>query len=242
MRKLLSALQFLTIIPVRIKKVSDKDIAGSIAWFPAIGLVLGLILAAAANLGRHTGFPDLAMSAILIMLLTVITGGIHLDGLADLSDALGSGKGKDEMLAIMRDSRIGSMGAIAIAGCLILKIAFLFSIPANNQFKSIILMCVVSRWAMVLSMYASPYARKEGKAKSFIAGINSIILGAATLSAIIFCFMSYQITGLIVIGITGALVYAAGKYLTKKLGGITGDTIGAVCEISEIVSLFILCL
>ena len=242
MKRILLALQFLTIIPVRLKNIKNKDLAGSIAFFPLIGLILGCILAGAITFGKYINFPDIGLSAIIVVLLAILTGGIHLDGLADLFDALGSRKNREEMLAIMRDSHIGSMGVIAIAGALILKTTLFLSLNAPLQIRPIILMCVISRWAMVFLMYRFPYARNEGKAKIYLEGMNMKIFMLATVFTLIVSFLAAQIQGLAVIGITAIVVYFSGKYLTKKLGGITGDVIGATSEITEILCLFIVCL
>ena len=242
MKKILLALQFLTIIPVRVKNVTDKDLADSIAYFPFVGLLLGFVLAEAANLGRIINLADIGLSAIIIVLLAILTGGIHLDGLADLFDGLGSGKSKEEMLAVMRDSHIGSIGVIAIASALLLKTTFLLAIGIPLQLKPIILMCVISRWAMVFLMYQFPYARKEGKAKIYLEGINTKIFTMATIFTLIISLLAGKMQGLLTMGITALFVYLSGKYFTKRLGGITGDVIGATNEITEIICLFIICL
>ncbi|MFA5099851.1 MAG: adenosylcobinamide-GDP ribazoletransferase [Candidatus Omnitrophota bacterium] len=242
MNKILLALQCLTIIPVRIKNVKNRDLAGSVAYFPFIGFLLGCALAGAVNLGRHINFPDIGLSAIIVILLAILTGGMHLDGLADLFDALGSRKNREEMLAIMRDSHIGSMGVIAIAGAMILKTTLLLAAGTPLQAGSLIIMCVISRWAMVFLMYRFPYARREGKAKIYLDGINAHIFSIATAFTLAISFLVGQMQGIIVLGIAALFVYLTGKYLAKKLGGITGDAIGATNEITEIVCLFIMCL
>ncbi len=242
MKTLLIAVQFLTIIPARIRAIGAKDTSAAVKWFPSVGLMIGLALAAILWLNRSINMPDIASSALTVIILAVITGGIHLDGLGDMFDALGSRKGQVEMLGIMRDPHIGSIGAIAIASCLILKTAFLSSIPPDLQIKSIILLCVCSRWSMVFSMHTFPYARKDGKAKAFMDGINSADFTTATLTAIIYSAISNQIPGFVIMAVIGGFTYAAGRYLTAKFGGVTGDTIGAVSELSEVICLFILCL
>ena len=242
MKRLLLALQFLTIIPVRVKRVTNKDLPGSAAYFPVIGLLIGCVLAGAIIFGKYINFPDIGLSAIIAVLLAILTGGIHLDGLADLFDAIGSRKNREEMLAIMREPRIGTMGAIAIAGSLLLKTTLFLSLAAPLQIEPVILMCVISRWAMVFLMYRFHYAREEGKAKAFLEGMNTRIFAIATAFTLILSLAIGQIQGLAALGICALVMYFGGKYLSKRLGGITGDVLGAANEITEILCLIIICL
>jgi adenosylcobinamide-GDP ribazoletransferase len=242
MKKTLLALQFLTIIPVSVENIENKELSGSAAYFPLIGLLLGCVVAAVLTLGRWVNFPEIPLSALIVVLLAILTGGIHLDGLADLFDALGSGKSREEMLAIMRDPRTGAMGVIAIVCALLLKTALLSALAWPPRIGPIILMCVVSRWAMVFLMYRFPYARQEGKAKIYLEGMNSGIFFSATAFTLGIAFLAGRLPGLAALVAAALGVYCAGKYLTKKLGGITGDALGAVSELTEIFCLIVLCL
>jgi adenosylcobinamide-GDP ribazoletransferase len=242
MKRILLALQFLTIVPVHVKNVKNGDLPGSVAYFPVIGFLLGCVLAAIIAFGRYLSFPEIGVCAVMVIALAILTGGIHLDGLADLFDALGSRKSREEMLVIMRDSRVGAMGVLAISSALLLKTALLVSTGSPLRIGPVILMCVISRWAMVFLMYRFPYARKEGKAKIYLEGMNAKIFIPATVFTGIVSFLAGQIQGLIALAVTALIVNFAGAYLTKKFGGITGDVIGASNEIAEILCLFIMCL
>lgn len=243
MKYFLSALQFLTIIPVRIKQVDGKIIAGSLSYFPLVGLLLGLILTGTDRLLLFLGFEQLPINVILIVLLIVLTGGIHLDGLADTADAFLSRKNKEEMLRIMRDSRIGTMGVLSLVGIIFLKIALLSSIDIPMKYASLVSMCVLSRWGLVFSMFLFPYGRTEGKAKDFIRGANlkTFIFSSLTtlLGVVIFLGMRGIWLGLT----TAVLVYTIGRFVTSRLdGGITGDTLGFTGELVETILLFIMCI
>lgn len=242
MKNLLLAFQFLTVIPLRIKEVSEKNLAGAMIYFPFVGLLLGLLLCAISALLCFLNLPALLVNIILAVALIVITGGMHLDGLADTADAFLSGKPKDQMLSIMRDSHIGVMGVLSLISAILLKVGLLLSLGTSAKMPALVLMCVLSRWGAVLIMFLFPYARQEGKAKVFISGVNLKIFSLSTLAAFIFTYLAWQMKGLVVLLIVAGCAYLAGKAIIRKINGITGDTLGAMIEISEIITLFAVCL
>ncbi len=237
----LLALQFLTVIPIKIKHIYEKQISRSVVYFPLIGLLLGLILAGTNNLLLILNFAPLIISIILVILLAALTGGIHLDGLADTFDAFSCRKNKEEMLAIMRDSHIGVMGVLSLVSIILLKIAFLYSVSTRLKIISLFLMCTLSRWSLVLTMFLFPYAREEGKAKVFIKGVNFRIFILSTIITIVGTLALWRIKGLLIFIIVAMGSYIIGKFITNKIGGMTGDTLGAVNELMEALILFGVC-
>jgi len=237
MTSFLLALQFLTIIPVRLKDVNAKLMARSMIWFPFVGAILGFILIAAADLLSRSGFPSLSVDTVVIILLVLLTGGMHLDGLSDTFDAVLSGKNKEEMLRIMRDSHAGVMGILAIVSIILLKIAFLYAISSPLKPMALVLMCIVSRWSMVFSMFLFPYAREEGKAKAYINGMNLKTFILATLVVLVFIMGIFSMMEASIFLLVAVCTYLIGGSFNKKIGGITGDTLGALCEINEVVIL-----
>jgi adenosylcobinamide-GDP ribazoletransferase len=242
MNNFLSALQFLTIIPIKLRVLKEEKLCSSMFYFPLVGLLLGMALVGINSILLKLGFEQFATSIILVVILTGLTGGLHLDGLSDTSDALLSAKSREEMLTIMRDSHIGAMGALAIICIVLLKISFLSSISANLRPISLILMCVLGRWSMVFSMFLFPYARKEGKAKAFIEGINFKILISAALMALACVFFTGRIKGVFIFMIVTAAAYLIAKFINHKLNGITGDTLGAINELTETLTLLSICI
>ena len=242
MASFLLALQFLTIIPLKIKGVDDKNIASSMIYFPLVGILLGAVLIALNYFFSVLRLPLISANIILVVSLAILTGGMHLDGLSDTADAFLSGKSKDEMLVIMRDPHIGVMGVLSLISAIILKIALLFSINSPLKFTALILMCVLSRWSVVPVMFFFPYARTDGKAGVFIRGMNLKILVLSTIVSAICAFLVWHINGLIVLLITAAAAYAFGKFASRKIGGITGDTLGATIELTELVILLTICI
>lgn len=237
MKKFLLALQFLTIVPVKIKNIREGDMPGSAIYFPLVGLILGLILRGVNKGILILGSEQFIANTILVLALILFTGGLHLDGLADTTDAFLSRKNKDEMLKVMRDSHIGVMGVLSLIAVILLKIAFLSSLSISFKAASLLLMCILSRWSMVFAMFLFPYARQEGKAKVFMHGINLRIFTLSTIIALACVISVWQTKGVLVFMVIAAASYIAGKFITYKIGGITGDTLGALSESNEIIVL-----
>ncbi|MCX5697831.1 MAG: adenosylcobinamide-GDP ribazoletransferase [Candidatus Omnitrophica bacterium] len=232
------ALQFLTIIPIKIKQFDERKIAYSIMFFPIVGLLLGLVLSGVIFISLWLHLGEVSLTIFLVVLLVALTGGMHLDGLADTADALLSRKNKDEMLRIMRDSHIGVMGVLSLVCILLLKIALIYSLALSVKIVSILLMCMLSRWAMALAMYVFPYSRQEGKARLFIQGMNLKILAFATIGTLALAVIIWQLKGLALMVVIALSTYLIGKAIQKKIDGITGDTIGAINELTEVLVLF----
>lgn len=238
MKKFLIALQFLTILPINIKsKIEKKDFGKSLLYFPIVGALIGLLLASSVFI---FGFlPHPVVSALVLIISIIITGGIHLDGFADTCDGFYGDKPKESILEIMRDSRLGVMGAIGVVSLLLLKFTLIASIPQNILWKSLIMMTVFARWTQVLACYTSKYARKEGKAKYFIEydSKKGFLAGSFFTIAIFLLLMKSRGIILLALSILPILLFI--KYVKKKIDGMTGDTIGATSEIAEVVILFI---
>jgi adenosylcobinamide-GDP ribazoletransferase len=234
MKRLLLALQFLTIIPVRINKVIEQEISESAAYFPLVGLLLGLLLAGLNNLLAIYGFNAMATSAIIVVASIILTGGMHLDGLCDTFDAISSGKDKEEMLAIMKDPHIGALGAISVTCALLLKIFLLAGLDTTKRSLALILMAILSRWCIVAIMPLFSYARQEGKAKAYMLRVNKkTVLWATLLTALLASFVC-PLKSFIVMAMAVIIAYLFAKLIFRNLGGITGDTLGAINEITEL--------
>ena len=240
LRYLLIALQFLTVLPIRIKsEIQKTDFGASLLYFPLVGLIIGLILSGINALLLILNFPPLAVNIILVVVLIAITGGMHLDGLSDTADAFLSGKPRDEMLAIMRDSHIGVMGVLSIASVILLKVGLLTSVAVPLKITALILSCVLSRWSSVLAIFLFPYARKDGKARVFTEGMNLKIFALSSIIVLVFAFAVWRTKGLVTLLIAAGCTYLIGKFSNRKIGGITGDILGATIELTEVIVLFV---
>ncbi|MCG8431076.1 MAG: adenosylcobinamide-GDP ribazoletransferase [Candidatus Omnitrophica bacterium] len=238
MKSLLLALQFLTIIPVRISNIPERGIVRCQMFFPVIGLLIGLLPVVLRALGAAAGFHGFSLDIITVVALAAVTGGLHLDGLADCADACFSRKPREEMLAVMRDPHAGSAGVIAVVSLLLLKIAALHSLTGYEKTAGILLACTVSRGALVLVMKSFAYARAEGKAKIFMAGTTTGIMRSTLAVVLVLAFLIYGVKGIIVTFAGGLCAYAAARFARGIFGGITGDVLGAVCEVTELAVLF----
>ncbi|MFZ5448150.1 MAG: adenosylcobinamide-GDP ribazoletransferase [Thermodesulfobacteriota bacterium] len=231
------ALTFLTKLPWPWPGPADEAaLARSMFWFPWVGALLGLGFWG-AWLGLIKILPTPAAAALLLALTVFITGGLHLDGLADTADGLGGGHTPADSLRIMKDSRVGAFGVISLIVALLWKFA-LFSSLAAIEARSLLLYPVISRWGMVLLAYLSPYARPEGGlGQAMTLGVSRQVAGGASLSAGALSLALLGVKGLVLFGIAGLIVWMGSLYFQKRLGGITGDVLGAANEILEVLVL-----
>jgi adenosylcobinamide-GDP ribazoletransferase len=232
------ALTFLTVLPWRgLGQVGPGDLARSLFWFPWVGLILGLGFWGAFG-GLQSLFPPAAAAALLLTLTVLATRGLHLDGLADTVDGLGGGNSPERRLAIMKDSRLGAFGAVSLFLALILKFAFFLAWAEKGLGLSFILYPVLSRWGMVFLAYLSPYARPEGGlGQAMTSGVSGRVLLGATLSALVLAFLAGWLGGLLLLVLAAGVVWLLSLYFQKRLGGITGDVLGAANEVLEILVL-----
>jgi adenosylcobinamide-GDP ribazoletransferase len=241
MRDFFQALSFLTILPIGQNWPSEeKELARSMAFFPLVGLVIGLIL----SLGNYLFsflFPQTLALWLTIGLLVFLTRGLHLDGFADMLDGLGSGGTKERMLEVMKDSRIGAFGVVGLILLIGGKYLALDQIPGSPIYYSLILMTVTGRNSMVLVCYRSPYARPEGGlGKPFSGNLKprEMIISLASTAVIAFVLQGWKGLLLFVAICLFSLGYRF--FFIRKLGGITGDVLGAVNELSELICLLLL--
>ncbi|MHB8383100.1 MAG: adenosylcobinamide-GDP ribazoletransferase [Candidatus Binataceae bacterium] len=229
------AASFLTIIPIIPRGHSDDaSVAASFGWFPIVGFALALALSLEDFILSR--FFDLTIRSILIVLsLTIVTGALHLDGLADTADALGAGRDRARALMILRDSRIGSFGAAAIFFALTLKIVALATLYGVRRYTAIFAAVGLARWAMVAVADGVPYLRAEG-AGSALLGAGSerrnLTIASLTVVAAMLPLVSWTVLTAIVLAIV--IVLAMRGFYWRWLGGVTGDLIGACGEIVEI--------
>ncbi len=232
MRIFLLALQFLTVIPIKIKNLKEKEMSWSLIFFPIIGAILGAVLVIFEKILCLWGFPDFALSVILVISLIIFTAGLHLDGLSDTADAFLSGRNREGKLKIMRDPHAGIMGILAVLSIILLKISLLMSFGLIKPIV-LFLMCVLSRYSLVLAIFLFPYARQEGKAMVFFEGINGKIFLAAAVIALSLVIFAWSVKGLLVFLLVCASTYIIARFIAKRIGGMTGDTLGAILEINE---------
>ena len=248
--KFLAALSFLTIIPLpHRRETTSEEVGRSIVYFPLVGGIIGLILAG-LNWLFGLFLPSAIVNGLLIVSLVVISGAIHLDGLADTCDGIAGYKTVEARWQVMRDSRVGAFGVIGVFLILLLKYVSLSSVPESWLMATLVLMPVMSRWTMVYAIFAYPYARPEGLGLAFKQEANwqrFIIATIITLAAAIGWARLANVTYFYLAGLAimfGVWVIAAvlAAYLKRKLSGLTGDTYGAINETAEVSVLILVCL
>ena len=204
-----------------------------------MGFLLGLGLGVIDRVLGQLCVP-LVLNLILLSLYVVITGGLHQDGLADTVDGLAGGTTPEHRLEIFRDSHIGVLGATGLVLSLCLRYAGLMALPNGWREFALICMPAVGRWSMVMGIWKSVYPRREGVAGSFIRNASSIDIVVATFIVGIGLGLTLgPVSAVAVLGIGCLLVRGYVWWITKKVGGITGDILGSVNEGIEIV--FVLC-
>lgn len=242
-RPFLFAWHFLTAIPISRThhEPAAAELAASMAWYTTIGLLIGGILASTDLLLGALFRPEV-VNVLLIGLLVVLTRGLHQDGLADTLDGLAGGRTAADRLAIMRDPRIGAIGATGLFLCLLLRYGGLLALPQALRMPALICMPAVGRWAMVTVAWLSPYARAEGGlAAPFLSHLSSrhVVLSTLVLAAALVLGFGPQGAG--IAGALGVMVVGAAWAACRSwFGGVTGDTLGATNELAETLFLVLL--
>ncbi len=235
----LAALEFLTRLRVRRTPAGDmRRVAEAQAWFPAVGLIIGALLLAIDRLASRA-LPTPSVDVLLVVALAALTGGLHLDGLADAADGLLGGRDREHRLEIMRDVHAGTFAIIAIVTVLALKWAGLDAMPRGVRHEALLLTPCLARLAMVAGAAAFPYARTEGVGLAFHDAARPATLALASGTGIVACVALFGAGGLAVVAFAAASAFAIGVYARRSVGGMTGDLYGATAEITE-ATLFLL--
>lgn len=228
------AVQFLTVVPPSLVRRAPEhdDFGRSDAFFPAVGLLLGSVLAAADWLLAPL-VADSVRNVGLVALLAILTGGLHLDGLIDTFDGLFAGPDSARRLEVMRDPRAGSFGVVAVVLMLGLKISAIASLPQTLRIPALVVAPCLGRWGIVLATRTFAYARPTGMGRSFKDAIRWRHVIAASVIALGAAWLLLGVTGVALWVGASVLVLAAGSSAASRLGGLTGDSYGALCELVE---------
>jgi adenosylcobinamide-GDP ribazoletransferase len=249
MKRFLIALQFLTIIPVKRElTITEEDIAKSSSAFVAVGLAQGLTLVA-VDYAAGMIFDIDIVTGMVLLALVLSNGGFHLDGLADTFDAIASKGDKEKKLAAMKDSAAGPMGVVAIFFALLLKylsLNNLAGVSAGLFYSSLVLMPMFSKWAMVVSMVHGRPARNNGLGRIFTGRVGNKEIAISTailfvsffvIPQMVFADMALVREYVLFVG-SAMMIYLlcrlSVRFFDRRFGGLTGDTLGAVAEVTEI--------
>ncbi len=211
------------------------------AWFPLGGALVGAVGAGVVLLSVKE-WPSSVAAMLGLMAMAVLTGGLHLDGFSDTVDGLAAWKNPESTLQIMKDSRIGALGAVALFFLLGLKWLSIRSIPTNDLWRVLLLVGALSRWAMVLSAQWFPYVPGKAGIGRLATEVRSMkTVGVASLFTLgLGLWAVGPAMGIFTMAVTGIILGLLNQLFLWRLGGITGDTLGAVNEAVEVILL--LCL
>ena len=263
MKGFLLLLSFMTRIPMPKTEYDEEKLGKSMKYFPVVGIIVGFILLFFCIIFNFI-LKNISYSAVLPLMIIVViltdlisTGALHLDGLADTFDGIFSYRSKHKMLEIMKDSRLGSNGALALILYFLLKFILLFSLTIESRegaIYAIMTYPVVARYCSVVSCASSPYARGSGMGKTFVDNTKTCGLIVATVITLLYTigmifmpfllFTNYSLPIqiimksiliiVIIVALSALFAYAFSKLIERKIGGITGDTLGALLEISSL--------
>ncbi|GAC1339730.1 MAG: adenosylcobinamide-GDP ribazoletransferase [Candidatus Dormibacteria bacterium] len=233
-RSVRTAFSFLTILPVAHPAGGPGERLGR-AYFPAVGAVVGLAAAIGFVLVGAVTTPLLAAVAA-VSVLALLTGGLHLDGLADSADGLFGGRDRDQRLEIMRDSRTGAFGVVAVVLVIVGDVSALSALSPMRAGIALIVAGALSRWAMLGVVVLLPYARPEGLglAAEGRHRIPDLVIGTAL--AAVACLLDWR-RALLAAVLVGAAALGLGRFARRRIGGATGDVYGAAAEVCQLAAL-----
>lgn len=245
MRAFLAALHFLTTLPLPgAHRLRDEDWGRATAWYPAAGLVIGGLLVA-LDWGLGHLWPVGLSSALTLAAWVGLTGALHLDGWIDCCDGLLAPVPPERRLEILRDVHTGAFGVVGAALMLLVKYAALAALPATVRLPGLIVAPVLGRWVLTMAVLLYPYARPgEGlgkKARTGVGGAQGAVATAVLVAALgLAGWLGLGWAAAILPVVVGLVALATAQWVRGRIGGLTGDAYGALCELAEVACLLTL--
>ena len=237
MKRFLAAVSFLTIFPVPARyQAGEEEHGGSILYYPLVGLALGFLFCMLYTF-MHGLMTPFATASVMVVVMSAVSGALHIDGLSDTFDAFMSQGSKERALEIMKDSSAGPMGVFAIISVLLIKFSAIVSINPSSVCTALLIAPLMGRCAMVIAIVAFPYVRSDGLGTALIknAGMKHAVLGGLFSLAAGAYFGGGA--GVFATAVMLAVTILFGIVSKRRIGGMTGDTYGALCEITEAIVL-----
>lgn len=235
--QLTSAVRFLTVVPLPGRQATVGE---SALFFPLVGLALGGVLVVVDRLAAAI-MPLAIRDVLLVGVVAALTGGLHLDGLADSIDGLFIGD-RDRAFVIMREGPIGAFGAVAVVLVLALKLRSLDALPPATRMPALLYAPMLARWSMVVLGFGSRPARPDGLGHAMVSSITFREFGIATVFALWVMLANSGARGLLAILVVAVMTIGCRIFAHARLGGITGDLLGAIGEVTEALVLAIFAL
>ncbi|MFT4112587.1 adenosylcobinamide-GDP ribazoletransferase [Silvibacterium sp.] len=237
---LLAAVQFLTRLPVPTAPYEQDSLARAVKFFPLVGLLIGLGSTAIYRL-LTPHLPALAVALMVVLFTIVLTGCLHEDGLSDAADGFGGGWDREKVLAIMRDSRIGTYGAVALVLSVLARVLLIASLPQAEAGAYLMAAPVLSRWSTLPLSFALPPARNrseghvdgQGARIARLTTSSSLLIGSVLSLVIVAALLRWHALAPLLASVLVTL--ATALYYRRRIGGITGDCFGATNQLTEIV-------
>ncbi len=236
MKNFILMIQLMTRIPIPIAvDFKNEDLGKGNIYFPLIGAVIGLILALAYNVGFYLFNEGFLQGLIVVIAYLWASGGLHMDGVSDTFDGLWSNRSRERMLEIMKDSRLGVYGVLILIITLLTQLGTVQRL--QGQWYWLVLAPMLARYGCVVGNAISKYAREDGMGKYFIqdCGLRELVI--ASLYTWPLAFLIGQVKALIALILVIAFTYLFTRWVQNKIGGITGDIIGAVIELNQLLVL-----
>ena len=253
LRDLSLAIRFLTIIPVisfltsnnndQNEEALAENFANSMAFFPLVGMLIGILLVLLRRIFYYFAISSLVSDTLVLIVWIWLSSGLHLDGFADSIDGFLGGHDKEEILKIMKDSSTGAKGVVALVSLLLLKFILLAEMSLWIKDAALFFTPVIGRWSMVIAAFLGKPARlKDSMGKLFMDYISwrEFIFASLTMVVIGIPLFRLYLLPLVMVGI--GIVLLILKYCQKRIGGISGDILGAINEIVEVSILLTLCI
>ena len=238
MYSFLAALTFLTIIPIPNHLLEKCKFDGCQKYFPLIGLIIGTIISLLCYL-LFLILPGMVAAALSTVAMIKITGGLHLDGLSDTADGFYSHRDREQTKVIMKDSCIGSFGSIAQICLILLKTSAIYEL-SGRAFLAVFLAPIVGRTAILFVSHTVKPASKSGLGFSINSSTDKLSLIFGIVISLIIAIILFKLLGILSVILALATTLLLAKISEKKIGGYTGDILGASCEISEMMTLVVL--
>jgi len=240
MNSLMAAISFLTIIPLNKKhEYSSEQMTASMTYYPLVGIMLAGLYSSVYILAIIF-LPHLVACALVLAAMAILTGCLHLDGLADTCDGLAGGRNKEDILRIMKDSSTGAAGVVGVVILMLVKFSVLAVLKPGIVPLALVLSLGLSRWSLTAASHLWPYARSEsGTAGVFAGQIEKQQMVQATLMAVVISLFVCKLQVFTVWVVLLLFFWLFNRYMSKRIGGITGDTLGALSEVCETVVLLL---
>lgn len=236
MISLLTAFQFLTTFPAVIRRAfTAQELGRAVGYFPVVGLALGGVLYG-LEIGFGLIFPAQVVSVLILAIWLLLTRALHFDGFLDTCDGLFGGFTPERRLEIMRDSRVGAFGVAGGGLLLLAKYAALVSLP---HLSGLLLAPVMGRWVLSIAIFAYPYAREKGLGRDMKDNVGWLQVILATVVAFLAALLFAGWMGLIAIAISGIILWLGASFILRRIPGLTGDSYGALCELTELAVLLL---